>query len=127
MWCVARGGMSAEMALFLGPGRKYYLLDSFEGLPPAKHIDGEAANRWQQYREAPGYFDNCSAPGEFATSAMTMAGIPSFRIVKGWFNRTLPNEPIPEPIAVLRLDGDWYESTMTVWNISLARFQLVGS
>jgi O-methyltransferase len=110
---VWRGGMSAGMALFLGPGRKYYLFDSFEGLPPAKPIDGEAANRWQQNREAPDYFNNCSAPEEFATGAMTMAGAPSFRIVKGWFDRTLPNEPIPEPIAVLRLDGDWYESTMT--------------
>jgi|HubBroStandDraft_5_1064220.scaffolds.fasta_scaffold61239_2 O-methyltransferase len=110
---VWRGGMSAGMAMFLGPGRKYYLFDSFEGLPPAKPIDGEAANHWQQNREAPGYFDNCSAPETFATSAMTMAGVASFRIVKGWFDRTLPIERMREPIAVLRLDGDWYESTTT--------------
>src|ERR1700691_2837846 len=34
-----RGGMSAAMADTL-PGRLHYLFDSFEGLPPAKEIDG---------------------------------------------------------------------------------------
>jgi O-methyltransferase len=33
--------------------------------------------------------------------------------VKGWFESTLPAFVPPCPIAVLRLDGDWYESTMT--------------
>ena len=31
---------------------------------------------------------------------------------KGWFEDTLPTFSAP-PIAVLRIDGDWYESTMT--------------
>lgn len=34
------------------------------------------------------------------------------RFVEGWFNETLPQAPIGR-IAVLRLDGDYYESTMT--------------
>jgi len=33
------------------------------------------------------------------------------RFLKGWFKDTLPNAPI-EQLAVLRLDGDMYESTM---------------
>jgi hypothetical protein len=33
------------------------------------------------------------------------------RFLKGWFKDTLPSAPI-EKIAVLRLDGDYYESTM---------------
>jgi hypothetical protein len=33
------------------------------------------------------------------------------RFLKGWFRDTLPTAPI-ERIAVLRLDGDLYESTM---------------
>jgi O-methyltransferase len=32
--------------------------------------------------------------------------------VKGWFQDTVPKLALPEPIALLRLDGDWYESTM---------------
>ena len=31
----------------------------------------------------------------------------------GWFNETLPKYP-GKPIAVLRLDADWYQSTMDV-------------
>ena len=33
---VWRGGMSAAMAELLGPGRRSYLFDSFEGLPPGR-------------------------------------------------------------------------------------------
>ena len=33
------------------------------------------------------------------------------RFLKGWFNDTLPKAPI-EKLAVIRLDGDMYESTM---------------
>jgi len=33
------------------------------------------------------------------------------RFLKGWFSETLPGCPI-ERLAVLRLDGDMYESTM---------------
>src|SRR5277367_3008793 len=37
---VWRGGMIAGIAEVLGPSREYVLLDSFQGLPPAKEIDG---------------------------------------------------------------------------------------
>ena len=30
----------------------------------------------------------------------------------GWFKDTLPGYTPPAPIAILRLDGDWYDSTM---------------
>ncbi len=33
------------------------------------------------------------------------------RFLKGWFRDTLPTAPI-ERLAVMRLDGDMYESTM---------------
>ncbi len=59
VWC---GGMSAALCRLLGPNRTYYLLDSFQGLPPAKPIDGIAANNWQQDTASLTYYDNCSAP-----------------------------------------------------------------
>ena len=108
---VWRDGMSAGLADIL-PGRVHYLFDSFEGLPPAKEIDGEAALRWQQDTTAPDYYDNCSAERSFAESAMAMSGAGQVNIVPGWFNETVSKFQPPEPIAVLRLDGDWYESTM---------------
>jgi O-methyltransferase len=113
---VWRGGMSAGMAAILGADRKYFLFDSFEGLPPAKEIDGAAALNWQLNKESPLYHDNCTAGEEFARRAMTLSGARSFQLVKGWFDKTLPSFQPPEPIALLRLDGDWYDSTMVCLN-----------
>lgn len=93
---VWRGGMSAAMADVM-PGRQFFLFDSFEGLPPPKAIDGKAAFDFQRDAAAR---SQLSADASFA------------ELVKGWFSDTLPGRRLPEPIAVLRLDGDWYESTM---------------
>jgi O-methyltransferase len=109
---VWRGGMSASMAEVLGNDRTYYLFDSFEGLPEAKEIDGTAALEWQKDKDAPYYYDNCKAEIEFARKAMSLSNAGKVKIIKGWFNETLPVAAIDEPIAVLRLDGDWYDSTM---------------
>ena len=109
---VWRGGMSAGLAAILGNQRNYYLFDSFEGLPPAKAIDGKAAIHWQSNTESQTYHDNCTAPEHFANKAMTLAGVSSFELVKGWFEQTIPQKKLKEPIALLRLDGDWYDSTM---------------
>lgn len=109
---VWRGGMSAGLATILGPERNYFLFDSFAGLPDAKKIDGEAALRWQSDTKSPGYHDNCTALEEFAHRAMKLASARSYTLVKGWFNETVPSFTPPEPIALLRLDGDWYESTI---------------
>lgn len=110
---VWRGGMSAGLATVLGTDRHYYLCDSFAGLPPARPIDGESALRWQANTTGPRYHDNCAAEETFAIRAMAMAGIDSYSIVKGWFDDTLPRLSLDQPIALLRLDADWYDSTMT--------------
>jgi len=109
---VWRGGMSAGLCLLLGSERDYFLFDSFEGLPPAQPIDGQDALQYQQNAASPGYRDNCTAPPEFARRAMELAGAQRFHLVPGWFNQTLPGFEPEQPIALLRLDGDWYESTM---------------
>lgn len=110
---VWRGGMSAGMAEVLGPSRDYFLFDSFEGLPPAAEADGEEARKWQQDVDSPTYYDNCRAPIEFAQRAMNMTGVSRYNLVRGWFDQTLPGFVPPAPIAILRIDGDWYESTLT--------------
>src|SRR6187399_2470340 len=66
---VWRGGMSAGLATILGADRNYFLFDSFEGLPPAKEIDGDAALNWQLNKESPNYYDNCTAGEEYARRA----------------------------------------------------------
>jgi O-methyltransferase len=112
---VWRGGMIAGMADVLGPTRDYVLCDSFKGLPAAKSIDGSAALAWQADKTGPNYHDNCAATRADAEEVMRMSKASPTRVhfVQGWFDRTLPDFKAPGPIALLRLDGDWYESTMS--------------
>jgi O-methyltransferase len=112
---VWKGGMIAGLAMILGTHRTYYLCDTFEGLPPAQDIDGSWALKWQgdqRDRHSPLFMDNARADERHAIDAMSMAGVSNYRILKGLFADTLPGIA-EESIALLRLDGDWYESTMT--------------
>jgi O-methyltransferase len=112
---VWRGGMIAGLASVFGLKKSYYLFDSFEGLPTAEKIDGMAAIQWQSEKYSPLYFDNCKAEMSFAENAMSIS-LPSTEkvfYVKGWFNKTLNTENFNDNIALLRLDADWYESTMS--------------
>lgn len=109
---VWRGGMSAGIADVLGANRSYYLFDSFEGLPEAKPIDGESAIAWQKNIHSPDYFENCKAEMSWAEEALQLSAAKNYFLMKGWFNETLPTFNVKEEIAILRLDGDWYESTM---------------
>jgi hypothetical protein len=111
-----RGGMSAAMSEIQGHAapRTSVLFDSFQGLPPPDAEDGTRAFEWAQDTESPLYFDNCSASENDARRAMTLAGAEGYQVFPGWFEDTLPGYVAKEPkIAVLRLDGDWYQSTMT--------------
>lgn len=111
-----KGGVIAAMTYVLGSNRKYYLFDSFEGLPPAKGIDGEAALKWQQDTTSPNYFNNCNSDIKFAERAMKLSNAKDYELVKGWFCDTLPSFKPETPIALLRLDCDWYDSTLECLN-----------
>jgi len=106
---VWRGGMIAALAEKLGNNRKYHLFDSFEGLPKVQEKDGQAAKKWQESKDL-WYFDNCKAEQTYAEEAMKIAGCTNYVIYKGWFKDTLSSYAGVE-IAILRLDGDWYDST----------------
>lgn len=108
-----RGGMSAGMMEVGGRARRYDFFDSFEGLPPAGDHDGERAKQYQLDTASPTYYDNCTASlAEFEkTISMTGVSQKNVGIHKGFFESTLPGFSCPQ-IAVLRLDADWYNSTM---------------
>src|SRR5262245_27388935 len=69
---VWRGGMSAAVAEVLGRTRQLHLFDSFEGLPPAKEIDGVEAAAWQKESTSLN-FNNCTADESYAIEAMKKA------------------------------------------------------
>jgi O-methyltransferase len=108
---VWKGGMAAGLVSALGTKREYFLFDSFEGLPKAAEIDGQAALEWQSNTRGPDYHDNCAASPDFAERAMTLSGAEKYRLIKGWFDQTLAQSKPGTPIAFLHLDADWYEST----------------
>ncbi|WP_338547958.1 TylF/MycF/NovP-related O-methyltransferase [Roseovarius phycicola] len=117
---VWRGGMSAGMADILGSERRYYLLDSFEGLPSAEAIDGIKATDWQKSNAV----DNCKTEESFANDVMSKSSATDFNVLKGWFSDTL--EDVKGPISVLRLDADWYSSTAECLNILYDKVEVGG-
>jgi O-methyltransferase len=92
--------------------RKFWMFDSFEGLPPATEIDGHRALNFRAHPEDPAYFNNNTASLEEVEQASERLGLASFvEPVKGWFESTLPkHRGRIGQIALLRIDGDWYES-----------------
>jgi O-methyltransferase len=101
-----RGGMSAAMAETM-PARRLDLFDSFEGLPDAGALDGPTAHEWIATGRT------LRAPEDAARAAMRRSGHANYVIHHGWFADTVPAYAATAPrIAVLRLDGDWYDSTM---------------
>lgn len=119
---VWRGGASlacllAQRAVFGTVKRPVHLLDSFEGLPPVTSKDGPLAEAWQRGDDVDRFMDNCRAAEAACRSLLAEHGFgeQQAHIHKGWFNDTLPAvEKLvrDDGVAVLRLDGDWYDSTM---------------
>ncbi len=100
-----RGGMSAALAEVL-PGRRSMLFDSFEGLPDPGEEDDRRAHEYVEKERL------AVDEGE-ALASMRLSGSRDFHIRKGWFDETVPVYAAEQrPVAVLRLDGDWYDSTM---------------
>ena len=92
----------------------FYFFDSFEGLPPSEPIDGERALQWQQNTEAADYHDNNRADrSTFETLVRGVArGNQNVHVRDGWFSETLQGFEPKSGIALARLDGDWYRSTL---------------
>lgn len=112
-----KGGMAAGLVTLCGPTRTFHFFDSFRGLPPPTVEDGEAARLWCQNTTGPRYFNNCLATQqEFMTAiALTQAPTARIHVHGGFFHDTFPTVFVP-PIAVLRLDVDWYEPTISCLN-----------
>lgn len=121
---VWRGGsmMAAAYALKkLGvENRELFLYDTFEGMTKPTEFDtrlvGDVEKRsavimYEQLKNDAGS-DWSNAGIEEVSVNLSKTGYPSERIhyVKGKVEDTLPHQ-MPEKIAFLRLDTDWYEST----------------
>lgn len=110
---VWRGGacilMRAVLAAHQDETRRVWLADSFAGLPRPDTANYKA-DKWLRLDLLGGVLA--------VTEAEVRANFQRYgllddqvRFLPGWFKDTLPGAPI-ERIAVLRLDGDLYESTI---------------
>ena len=109
---VWRGGavifMRAILKAYGVRDRSVWLADSFEGLPSpdAKKNPADKDSSFHEWK----FF---AVPLETVKKNFERYGLLDSQVhfLKGWFCDTLPTAPI-ERLAVLRLDGDMYESTM---------------
>lgn len=104
--------------------RSFWLFDTFQGLPPpshprddprAKHVYSKISQGDGQsygYKKTIGGRWNY-APLQLVQAVLDLSGYPSTRLhfVKGPVETTLSSSYLPEKIALLRLDTDWYTST----------------
>jgi O-methyltransferase len=109
---VWRGGacilMRGVLAAYGIADRRVWVADSFQGLPPPSNkVDkADIAGALHQFQELAVSLDQVKLN-------FFRYGLLDDRVVflKGWFRDTLPTAPI-EKLAIARLDGDLYESTM---------------
>lgn len=118
---VWRGGSSMLAALTLQAvgdmSRMLWLYDTFEGMAKPEALDVDfrsvpAAGEWERNAK-PDRNDWAYASLDEVEANMKSTGYPvgQLRYVKGKVEETLPAAAPPE-IAVLRLDTDWFESTL---------------
>lgn len=118
---VWRGGATVFMRGYLEayemPGRCVWAADSFEGLPPPSHPADEG------FDFSAKAMPTLVVPLQEVQSVFARYGLLDDRVkfLKGWFRDTLPSAPV-EKIALLRLDGDLYEST---WDALMSLYDKV--
>lgn len=109
---VWRGGSTILMRAILKArgdvDRRVWVADSFAGLP-APNADLYPADAGLNFHLA----DDLAISVDEVKANFARYGLLDDQVVflKGWFSETLPTAPI-ESLAVMRLDGDLYESTM---------------
>lgn len=114
---VWRGGasifMRAVLRVYGVKDRRVWVADSFEGLPEP---DAERFPIEAKFHKGPLMrvsYKGFAADFETVKSNFAAYGMldDQVQFLRGWFKDTLPHAPI-ERLAVMRLDGDYYESTM---------------
>ena len=92
--------------------RTVWVADSFAGLPkpdPQEHLQDAL---WHSLLEP---LEGLKIPLDYVQATFHKYGLldRQVRFLEGWFSDTLPHAPIGQ-LALMRLDGDWYDSTMCV-------------
>ena len=127
--CGVWAGGSIGAAALLGAGdqihRRYWLFDTFEGMTrPSVNDPASALDGYENSKHSVGEGSSWCEVNEIQvrrnlTDLGVDLGLCSF--VAGDVARTLLNSNLPTNIALLRLDTDWYESTLIELEILFPR------
>jgi len=109
---VWRGGAAVFMRAILeaygDPDRAVWVADSFRGLPPP-NVEKYPQDEGDYHHEHTWLaVSRAEVEATFRAYGLLDGRV---RFLEGWFKDTLPRAPI-ERLALIRLDGDMYESTM---------------
>ncbi len=110
---VWKGGASFALMGLLPECSEFHLFDSFEGLPEPTERDGLRASQLSKENLFVNG-RNYSSEDEVIDSIIEFGFSDRAKVHKGWFDETVRPENIHRPIGLLRLDGDWYDSTRVV-------------
>lgn len=112
-----RGGatifMRALLEVYGDKTRVVWAADSFEGLPEPDPLRFPKEAASYHHPIAQRHSKKLAVTLEEVQANFAAYGMLDERVrfLKGWFKKTLPSAPI-DRLALLRLDGDYYESTM---------------
>lgn len=121
--CGTAAGAQIIAMRYGAPDKLIHAFDSFEGIPNPSNKDDQMPGI-KYFTEEERLLQPNPGEQELLTTGMTAvsvedfkkhmidsgAGIENLEIHKGWFEETMPNNTVGE-IAILRLDGDLYNST----------------
>ena len=116
---VAAGGSSALLAWvirkFSRHPRRLFSFDSFSGMPSPTEFDSSGGVAAETTGWGTG---TCSAPEASVREICMKLGVEDvLTTVKGYFEETLPKmRDWVGMVAMLHMDGDWYESTRSILN-----------
>jgi len=123
---VWRGGatifMRAILRTFGVTDRKVWVADSFEGVPPPDPVKYPRDYGDEHHTVASLAVSLEEVMANFARYGLLDDQV---QFLKGWFRDTLPRAPI-DKVAVMRLDGDMYESTMDAFTSLYPRLSVGG-
>jgi O-methyltransferase len=101
-----KGGSAALLSKHMTPNRHLWIYDGFRGLPETTTPDGIEAKQWVGMFKA-------SADDVKYIMETVKTDCSQYTIVEGDFEKTF-SESLPEHVALLHCDADWYRSVLLV-------------
>ncbi|WP_442756459.1 TylF/MycF/NovP-related O-methyltransferase [Methylocystis sp. JAN1] len=114
---VWRGGATIFMRAMLKAygvnDKRVWVADSFQGLPEPDAEKFPVEANFHNSKIMKSYYNNFAVSLEEVAANFKAYDMldDQVKFLKGWFRDSLPTAPI-EKLSIIRLDGDYYESTM---------------